>query len=85
MKENMESLTHLANEGKIVNKTLEQLKTDYAIDQLMHGRTEVYPEDVQELAPYVLSHRIWLGPHAASHGLTTDLVIKDIVERVPIP
>jgi hypothetical protein len=47
--------------------------------------TEVYPEDIQDLAPYVLSHRIWLGPHAASHGLTTDLVINDVIERVPIP
>ena len=35
-------------------------------------RTEVYPEDIQDLAPYVLGHRIWLGPHAASHGLTTE-------------
>jgi MoxR-like ATPase len=52
---------------------------------LVRHRTEVYPEDIQDLAPYILSHRIWLGPHAASHGLTTDLVIKDIVERVPIP
>ena len=38
---------------------------------LQRKRTEVYPEDIQELAPYILSHRIWLGPHAASHGLTT--------------
>ena len=52
---------------------------------LQRRRTEVYPEDVQELAPYVLGHRVWLGPHAASHGLTTDAVIRDIVERVPIP
>ena len=52
---------------------------------LVRHRTEVYPEDIQDLAPYILSHRIWLGPHAASHGLTTDLVIKDVIERVPIP
>jgi MoxR-like ATPase len=51
---------------------------------LRHERAEVYPEDIQELAPYILSHRIWLGPHAASHGLTTEAVIQDIVERVPI-
>ena len=35
--------------------------------------------------PYVLSHRVWLGPHAASHGLTSEAVIQDILERVPIP
>jgi MoxR-like ATPase len=52
---------------------------------LMHERDEVLPEDIQELAPYVLSHRIWLGPHAASHGLTTDAVIDDIIARVPVP
>lgn len=52
---------------------------------LLHGRDEVYPEDVQALAPYVLGHRVWLGPHAASHGLTTEAVIADIVERTPIP
>jgi MoxR-like ATPase len=52
---------------------------------LQRNRTEVYPEDIQELAPYILSHRVWLGPHAASHGMTTEAVIQDIVERVPIP
>jgi MoxR-like ATPase len=52
---------------------------------LQHRRAEVYPEDIQELAPFVLSHRIWLGPHAASHGLTTDAVIKDVIREVAIP
>src|SRR3979411_1508482 len=32
---------------------------------LLHGRrAEVYPEDIQDLAKYILSHRVWLGPHA---------------------
>lgn len=52
---------------------------------LVRHREEVYPEDIQDLAPYVLGHRLWLGPHAASHGLTTNLVIKDVIERVPVP
>jgi MoxR-like ATPase len=52
---------------------------------LVRERTEVYPEDIQDLAPYVLGHRIWLGPHAASHGLTTEVVINDVIDRVPIP
>ncbi len=52
---------------------------------LVRRRTEVYPEDIQDLAQYVLPHRIWLGPHAASHGLTTDSVIADVIEKVPIP
>ena len=52
---------------------------------LVHHRTEVYPDDIQELAHYVLAHRLWLGPHAASHGLTTEAVIDDVVARVPVP
>jgi len=52
---------------------------------LQGHRDEVYPEDIQELAPYVLGHRLWLGPHAASHGLTTEAVIQDVLDRVPIP
>jgi MoxR-like ATPase len=52
---------------------------------LQRHRTEVYPEDIQDLAPYVLGHRLWLGPHAASHGLTTDAVIRDVLDRVPVP
>ncbi|MBI4264477.1 MAG: MoxR family ATPase [Acidobacteria bacterium] len=52
---------------------------------LVRGRDETYREDIQDLAPYVLGHRIWLGPHAASHGLTTDLVINNLLASVPVP
>jgi MoxR-like ATPase len=52
---------------------------------LVGRRATVYPEDIQDLARYVLGHRIWLGPHAASHGLTTDMVIDDVLRVVPIP
>lgn len=52
---------------------------------LQRGRSEVHPEDVQDLAHYVLGHRVWLGPHAATHGVTVEMVIDDILERVPVP
>lgn len=52
---------------------------------LQRQRDVVYPEDIQDLAQYVLGHRIWLGPHAASHGLTTEAVIRDVLDRVPVP
>jgi MoxR-like ATPase len=53
---------------------------------LLQGRRdEVYPEDVQDLAKYVLGHRVWLGPHAAAHGVSVESVVEDIVDRVPIP
>lgn len=52
---------------------------------LVRQRDEVLPEDVQDLAKYVLAHRVWLGPHATSHGLTPERVIEDIVASVPVP
>jgi len=51
---------------------------------LQRRRDEVYPEDVQDLAKYVLGHRVWLGPHAASHGVSVEMVINDIIDRVPV-
>jgi MoxR-like ATPase len=52
---------------------------------LRRRRSEVYPEDVQDIAQYVLGHRVWLAPHAASHGVTVEMVIDDILDRVPVP
>jgi MoxR-like ATPase len=52
---------------------------------LLHRRSEVYPEDIQDLAKYILSHRVWLGPHAASHGVTVEMVIDDLIATVPVP
>ena len=48
-------------------------------------RDEVYPEDVQELAPYILGHRIWLAPHATSRDVRVNTVIDEILETVPLP
>jgi len=50
-----------------------------------HGRSEVYPDDVQELAKYVLGHRLWLAPQASSQQLSVETIIDDIVTQVPIP
>ena len=52
---------------------------------LQRQRAEVCPEDIQDLARYVLGHRIWLGPHAATHGVTAEMVIDDVIARVPVP
>jgi MoxR-like ATPase len=46
---------------------------------------QVYPEDIQDLAKYVLGHRVWLGPHAATHGVAVDAVIDNVVDQVPVP
>ncbi len=49
------------------------------------GRDYCVPDDVRELAPAVLRHRIMLKPEAEIDGLTTDRVISDILGMVKAP
>jgi MoxR-like ATPase len=46
----------------------------------LSGRTEVAVEDVREIAPYVLRHRI-----IVDDSLTPDDVLRTVLERVPVP
>ncbi|WP_130471943.1 AAA family ATPase [Candidatus Magnetaquicoccus inordinatus] len=49
------------------------------------GRHFVTPDDIQDLLPDVLRHRIQLTYHAEANGLTPDQVISMLLERVPAP
>jgi MoxR-like ATPase len=49
------------------------------------GRDYVLPEDIQSLAPDVLRHRVLLGYEAEAEGLYVDDVVKQLLERVPLP
>jgi len=52
---------------------------------LQRRRATVLPEDIQDLARYVLGHRVWLAPQAASQGVTAEAVIDDVVANVAVP
>lgn len=54
-------------------------------EALMHGRDYVTPEDVREVVYPVLRHRIILNYEAEAEGITTDKVIKQIIDRVDVP
>ena len=49
------------------------------------GRDFVTPDDVKELAPWVLRHRIRLRPEAEIEGNTADEIIGQILESVEAP
>ncbi|MBI0581050.1 MoxR family ATPase [Neobacillus cucumis] len=51
----------------------------------MYGRDFVLPDDIQYLAPFVLSHRIILKSEAKFEGISAEEVISGIVGRVPVP
>ena len=44
----------------------------------------IEPEDVKQIAPDVLRHRIMLSYEANADGITADQVIDDIVKRVAV-
>jgi MoxR-like ATPase len=51
----------------------------------IHGRDHVLPDDVKELAPSVLSHRLIIRPEARLRQLTGEAIVQEIVNSVPIP
>jgi MoxR-like ATPase len=51
----------------------------------MHGRDFVTPEDILEVVPSVLRHRIILSPDKEMEGITEDEVIKQIIQSMEIP
>lgn len=51
----------------------------------IYNRDYVLPDDVQELASSVLSHRLILTTEANYRGTTTKEIVEEIVESVPVP
>jgi MoxR-like ATPase len=52
---------------------------------LLEGRDYVVPDDVIELLPWVLKHRITLQPKAAIAGVTPEAIISELLKTTPIP
>ena len=52
---------------------------------MVRGRGYVIPEDVKELAPDVLRHRIIPTYEAEAEEITTDALITRLLDRIPVP
>jgi len=51
----------------------------------LRGRTYVLPEDVSDLAPDVLRHRLSLSYEALADGQSADQIVHRIMQHVPRP
>jgi len=51
----------------------------------LRGRAYVLPEDVADLAPDVLRHRLVLSYEALSDALSPDQIVQRIMQQVPAP
>jgi MoxR-like ATPase len=51
----------------------------------LSGRGYVTPQDIKSMAPDVLRHRILLSYEAEAEGISSDDLIKSLLERIEVP
>ncbi|MEF2245490.1 MULTISPECIES: AAA family ATPase [unclassified Paenibacillus] len=51
----------------------------------LHERDYVTPDDVKELAPYVIAHRLLLQMEAKMRGINAQRVVDDILQSTKVP
>jgi MoxR-like ATPase len=49
------------------------------------GRDFVIPDDVKQVAPHVLTHRLMISPQAQLRGRMPSELLMDIVAEIPVP
>jgi MoxR-like ATPase len=77
------------NHGKVYlgaspRASLAILKSAKAVSAI-RGRSFVTPDDIQFVAPHVLSHRLILTPDAEMEGTSTKEVVEDIIQEIEVP
>ena len=50
----------------------------------LRGRSYVLPDDIKELVPYALAHRLVIRPESQLRGRTAEAILAEIVERAPL-
>ena len=70
--------------GASTRASLALLKTGKAVAALK-GRDFVIPEDIIEMAPHVLRHRIMLTPEKEMEGVSPDDLIESIIKNIEVP
>jgi MoxR-like ATPase len=52
---------------------------------LAEGRDYLLPDDVKAVAEHVLAHRLILAPEARSGGLSAEALVRQAVDKTPVP
>jgi len=52
---------------------------------LLRGRDYALPQDVEEVAPDVLRHRLVLSYDALADDVPADSIVRRVIEGVPLP
>ena len=51
----------------------------------LNGRNFVTPNDIKQLAPDILRHRVLLSYEAEAEGKTSEDVVRELLEKLPVP
>jgi MoxR-like ATPase len=51
----------------------------------LRGGSFVAPDDVKDVLPTVISHRLVLAPEAMLEGITTQTIVQRLIEQTPVP
>jgi MoxR-like ATPase len=51
----------------------------------LRGSEFVTPDDVKQLAPWVISHRLTLSTEAALERRSDQALVRSLLEQVPVP
>jgi MoxR-like ATPase len=80
----MPALAPLIDNGASPRASIALVKVAKA-QALLSGRNYISPHDVKTIAHDVLRHRILVSYEAEAQGKTTDTVIAQILENIPVP
>jgi MoxR-like ATPase len=80
----LSDLADFVSYGASPRATLALLATARA-RAFLAGRGYVVPEDVKDVAPDVLRHRVLLSYEAEAENVTSDQIVKRLLERVEVP
>ncbi|HEY1555765.1 MAG TPA: AAA family ATPase [Kofleriaceae bacterium] len=78
------ALAPLIDNGASVRASIALVKVAKA-QAVLQGRSYISPHDVKTIAHDVLRHRVLVSYEAEAQGKTTDHVIAQILENVPVP
>ncbi len=83
-KHDLKELERLITFGASPRATINMTEGARAL-AMMRGRSYVLPEDMTDLVPDVLRHRLVLSYEALSEGLTPDAITAKIMAKIPVP
>jgi len=75
---------HLVYLGASPRASIDMLRASKGF-AVLEGRDFITPDDIKHAASSVLNHRIVVSPEREMEGLTSENVIEQIIESLPIP